>query len=248
MDLRDKVCLVTGAARRVGRAIALDLARRGARVVVHYHSSRAEALEVATECTRLSGGREALALACDQADTEAIDRLVAEVETLCGGVDVLVNSASVFPAMPFLEMTREQWDTLLAVNLRGPAWFCRTVARGMVARGSGVIVNVADATADHPAPPFVPYGATKGALVSLTRGLAQELAPAVRVNAVGPGTVLLPESASDDLRERAARSSVLGRVGTPEDVAAACVFLIEGSNYITGAFLAVDGGRIVQHP
>ncbi|HPS03107.1 MAG TPA: SDR family oxidoreductase [Candidatus Sumerlaeota bacterium] len=248
MDLRDKVCLVTGAARRVGRVIALELARRGARVVVHYHTSHAEALEVAAECTRLSGGREALALACDQADTEAIDRLVAEVETLCGRVDVLVNNASVFRAMSFLDMTRAQWDTLLAVNLRGPAWFCRAVARGMVVRGSGVIVNVADAMADQPTPPFVPYGATKGALVSLTRGLAQELAPAVRVNAVGPGTVLLPESASDDLRGRAARCSVLGRVGTPEDVAAACVFLIEGSDYITGTFLAVDGGRVVQHP
>lgn len=248
MDLRDKVCLVTGAARRVGRVIALELARRGARVVVHYHTSRAEALEVAAECTRLSGGREALALACDQADTEAIEQLVAEAETVCGRIDVLVNSASVFPAMPFLEMTREQWDTVFAVNLRGPAWFCRAVARGMVARGAGAIVNVADAMADHPTPRFVPYGATKAALVSLTQGLAQELAPAVRVNAVGPGTVLLPESASDDLRARAARCSALGRVGMPEDVAAACVFLIEGSDYITGAFLAVDGGRIVQHP
>jgi NAD(P)-dependent dehydrogenase (short-subunit alcohol dehydrogenase family) len=248
MDLRDKVCLVTGAARRVGRAIALELARGGARVVVHYHTSRAEALEVAAECTRLSGGREALALACDQADTEAIDRLVAEVEAACGRIDVLVNNASVFPAMSFLDMTREQWDHLFAVNLRGPAWFCRAAGRGMVARGSGVIVNVADAMADQPTPRFVPYGSTKGALLSLTRGLAQELAPAVRVNAVGPGTVLLPESASDDLRARAARCSALGRVGTPEDVAAACVFLIEGSDYITGAFLAVDGGRIVQHP
>ncbi len=248
MDLRDKVCLVTGAARRVGRAIALELARRAARVIVHYHSSEAEALDVAAECTRLSGGREALALACDQADTEAIDQLVVEAEAACGRIDVLVNNASVFPAMPFLDMTREQWDNLFAVNLRGPAWFCRAVARGMVARGSGVIVNVADATADYPASRFVPYGVTKGALVSLTRGLAQELAPAVRVNAVGPGPVLLPESASDDLRERSARCSALGRVGTPEDVAAACVFLIEGSDFITGAFLAVDGGRIVQHP
>src|SRR5512145_2072750 len=111
MDLRDKVCLVTG----------------GARVIVHYHASEAEALEVAAECTRLSGGREALALACDQADTEAIDRLVAEAEAVCGRVDVLVNNASVFPAMPFLDMTREQWDNLFAVNLRGPAWFCRAV-------------------------------------------------------------------------------------------------------------------------
>lgn len=245
MRLEDKVCLVTGGAKRVGRAIACAFARRGARVIVHYNRSAAEARETAAECTRLSGGRQALALQADQGDTSAIEALVGEAEGQCGRVDVLVNNASVFYATPFLKLTPEQWDEMLSVNLRGPAWFCRAVAPGMMRRGEGAIVNVADALNDTPRPHFIPYGVGKAALTALTRGLARELAPAVRVNAVGPGTVLLPPDAGEKLRRDSEASAALGRIGMPEDVAAACVFLVEGSDFITGAFLAVDGGKLM---
>jgi NAD(P)-dependent dehydrogenase (short-subunit alcohol dehydrogenase family) len=243
MNLENSVCLVTGAARRVGRAISLEFARRGARVAVHYRSSREDAFATAEECARLSGGREALTVAADQTDPEAIERAVVEVLDRTGRIDILVNSASIFHSTPFLKMTREQWDAMLDTNLRGPAWFCRAVAPGMIERGEGVIINIADVCGERPWPRYIPYCAAKAALINLTRGLAMELAPAVRVNAIGPGTVLLPDGASESLQRRAERASLLGRMGAPEDIAKACVFLVEGSDYITGAFLPVDGGK-----
>lgn len=246
MQIEGKVCLVTGAAIRVGRAIALELASRGARVVVHYATSRQEALATAEECAGLSG-HTARAFQADQSLLLDVERMVGEVEEEYGRIDVLVNSAAVFYSTPFLQMTSEQWDEMFNVNTRGPAWFCRAVAPGMIERGEGVIINVVDTNCENPAAGFVSYGASKAALLALTRGLARELAPSVRVNAVGPGSVLLPTGASDDLVRRCAESCALGCIGSPEDVAAACVFLVEGSDFMTGTFLTVDGGKLPPH-
>ena len=242
MLLADRVCLVTGGARRVGRAVALAFAGRGARVVVHCRASLEAARETAEECTRLSGGRQAIVLAADQRDTHAVDGLVAQVVDQCGRIDVLINNAAVLGATSFLEMTPQEWDEGLETNLRGPAWFCRAAGRVMVEQGEGVIINIADVCADAPWPRFVPYGVAKAGLVALTRGLARELAPHVRVNAVSPGSVALSEGASESLRRRAAESAPLGRIGSPDDVAGACVFLVEHGDFITGAVLPVDGG------
>ena len=239
MNLTDQVCLVTGAARRIGRAIALALARRSARVVVHYHRSSTEAQTTATECARLSG-RTAVALAADQADPADIERLVAEVEKTLGRIGVLVNNASSLRATPFLSLTPEQWDAMLDTNLRGPALFCRAVAPGMLARGSGVMVNIGDAAADPPEPRFVPYGVAKAGLVALTRGLALELAPSVRVNAVLPDYVLPPDAPNDVARRRFEDAAAQRRVATPEDVAAACLRLIESEAGLTGVVMPVE--------
>lgn len=239
MDLTDQVCLVTGGARRIGRAIALALARRGARIVVHYHRSRAEALATAAECETLSS-HTALALAADQADPAAVAHLVREVEDRLGRIDVLVNNASSLRATPFLHLTPEQWDAMLDTNLRGPAFFCRAVAPGMIARGGGVIVNIGDAAADPPEPRFVPYGVAKAGLVALTRGLALELAPSVRVNAVLPDHVLPPNAPNDASTRRFQEAAAHGRVATPEHVAAVCLYLIECDDDLTGVVMPVQ--------
>lgn len=239
MNLTDQVCLVTGGARRIGRAIALALARRGARVVVHYHGSHAEALTTAAECETLSG-RTSLALAANQADPAAIAHLVREVEDRLGRIDVLVNNASRLSATPFAHLTPEQWNAMLDTNLRGPALFCRAVAPGMTARGHGVIVNIGDAAADPPEPRFVPYGVAKAGLVALTRGLALELAPAVRVNAVLPDHVLPPDAPNDAAARRFQDAAAQGRVATPEHVAADCLYLIESDEELTGVVMAVQ--------
>jgi NAD(P)-dependent dehydrogenase (short-subunit alcohol dehydrogenase family) len=238
MDLTDQVCLVTGAARRIGRVIALALARRGARVVVHYHRSCAEAQATASECARLSG-RTAVALEADLTDPADIERLVAEAGDLLGPVAVLVNNASSLRATPFLSLTPEKWDAMLDTNLRGPALFCRAVAPGMIARGGGVIVNIGDAATDPPEPRFVPYGVAKAGLVALTRGLALELAPSVRVNAILPDYVLPPDAPNEATRRRFREAAAQGRVATPERVAADCLYLIESDEDLTGVVMAV---------
>ncbi len=242
MQLSESVCLVTGAARRVGRSIALEFARHGAQVLVHYHQSQDEARTVAEQCTELSG-KPALALQADQADPDSIDALLAEAYSKVKMIDVLVNSASVFYPTPFLELDTAQWNEIADVNLRGPVWFCKGVAAKMIERKRGAIVNIADVCSESPWPGYVPYAVSKAGLISLTYGLARELAPYVRVNAIGPGTVMLPDDASLNLIQRAERCAVLQRVGTPEEVAEACVFLVEGPGFITGTFLPVDGGK-----
>lgn len=235
------VALVTGAARRLGRAIALRLARGGCRVAVHYRASRREAGEVVAAIRE--GGGEARAFPADLSRAGAPARLVAAVERGLGPVEVLVNNASVFRATPFLECTAGDLEEHMAVNLRAPFLLARAVAPGMVARGRGRIVNLGDIHGERPLPDHAPYGASKAALHFLTLALARELAPAVQVNAVAPGAILLPEGAPDGLRRTLLRNIPAGRLGTPEEVAGAVAFLVEGPDFVTGEVLRVDGGR-----
>lgn len=242
MNIHSKTCLVTGAARRVGRVIARHFAEKGARVVVHYRSSEAEARKTVDACRRTSG-QEALCLQADLANPEDIQRMVEEANRQTGGVDILVNCASIFFETPFLEMEPETWDRFFAVNLRGPALLAQAVAPHMMEKG-GVIINIADVCNETPWKGFLPYSLTKAGLVTLTTGLAKELAPQVRVNAIGPGTVLLDSSQeAQGRREKEIKRTLLKRLGTPEDIAGACLYLVQGSDFITGAFLPVDGGK-----
>jgi NAD(P)-dependent dehydrogenase (short-subunit alcohol dehydrogenase family) len=155
---------------------------------------------------------------------------------------VLVNSAAVFGRTPLDGCCLEDWDRHLEVNLRGPWLFCQGVAAGMRERGEGAIVNLADFAAERPFPSYLPYSASKAGLVALTRGLATALAPAVRVNAIAPGTVLWPDGFPEEQQRHVLAKTPMGRPGTPEDIAAAAVYLAE-ADYVTGVVLPVDGGR-----
>jgi pteridine reductase len=238
MNLAGRTALVTGAARRLGRAIAEDLARAGARVAVHYHQSAGEAADVVASI-RAHGGT-AEAFAADLADGAAVVSLAEAV----GPVDVLVNNASVFFPTPLATLGEADWDRILAVNLKAPFLLARTLGRAMQARGAGKIVNLADSTADRPAPGYLPYGVSKAALVALTRGLARELAPAVQVNCVAPGPVLEPIDGSPTAA--IIRRTPLGRLGSAADVVAAVRFVIDGSDFVTGSTVVVDGGRALD--
>lgn len=235
------VALVTGAARRLGRAIALRLARGGCRVAVHYRGSGREA-ESAVREIRSTGG-EARAFAADLSRPAAPAALVRAVERAMGPVAVLVNSAAVFPETPFPDGDPRDLDEAFAVNVRAPFLLARAAAPGMLRRGFGKIVNLGDAHAERPLPRRAPYAATKGALHALTLALARDLAPAVQVNAVAPGAILLPEGAPESRRRRLVRAIPAGRLGTPEEVAEAVAFLVEGPDFLTGEILRVDGGR-----
>jgi pteridine reductase len=237
-----RVALVTGAGRRIGRALALGLASRGLRTAVHYHASEAEAADTAREAEAL--GAEAWTVRADLRHAESAERLVRDVVDHFGALDVLVNSAAIMLRAPLDEVTIEQWDETFALNLRAPFFCARAAARVMRSRG-GVIVNIADLAGLETWPAYIPHGISKAGVIHMTRSLARALAPAIRVNAVAPGAVLLPESWSAADGERLVSTTPLRRLGSPDDVTQAVLYLID-ADYVTGETLVVDGGRHVR--
>lgn len=243
MTLEGKVALITGAAVRVGRTIALELAQRKAKVVVHYHTSEREAREVVSIIEE--AGQQAVALRADLSQSQRVETLVSESLRAFGRIDILVNNAAIFYRTPFLSMGEEDWDKHLDLNLKGVFLCCKAVAPVMVAQGSGRIINIADVAGVRPWADYVPYCVSKAGVIALTQGLAKALAPTVLVNAVAPGTVLFPENYTEEDKEKVRAAIPLGREGTPEDIARAVAFLAE-SDYMTGAVIPVDGGRLVK--
>jgi pteridine reductase len=241
-ELAGRVALVTGAGRRVGRALAVALGARGMHVIVHYNSSSAGAEETVRLVVRAGGSAEAMR--ADLADTLQAERLVDEALAARGSLDVLVNSAAVMRRTPVGETSAHEWDEMFALNLRAPYFLSQRAAPALrAARGS--IVNIADLAAFETWPAYVPHGITKSAVVQMTRALARVLAPEVRVNAIAPGVVLLPEGWSEEDAERLRATTPLGRLGSTEDVAGAMLYLLD-AGYVTGEVITVDGGRHVR--
>jgi pteridine reductase len=246
MDLQDRVIGLTGAARRVGRALALGLARRGAHIALHYHTSAGAARATAAEIEAL--GRHALPVQGDLTRPAECEAIAAKIDARFGRLDALINNASTFERMPVGTVTEADWDRALGSNLKG-AFFCAQAALPLLRRGGGgCIVNIGDGAALRPYPNHLPYMVAKAGLLTMTQALAVELAPAIRVNAVAPGVVLPPEDMDDAERERALGNVPLGRFGAPEDVLAAVLYLLEGGDYVTGQVLTVDGGRSIAQP
>ncbi len=242
MDLNGKVALVTGGARRVGRALSLALARAGADVVVNYFQSAEEAERTVADIAAL--GRRAIALHGDVSRKDVADMLVRRTAEVFGRLDVLVNNASMFETAPLLAITEEEWDRVLAVNLKGPFLLSQAAAPLLRRDGGGVIVNIADLSAFQPWPSYAHHSVSKAGLVHLTRILATALAPDIRANCIAPGTVLPPEGyTEEDLLQSVGRAP-LKKIGTPEDVARALLYLVE-SDFVTGEVVVVDGGRML---
>ena len=242
MNLSSRVALVTGAGRRVGQAIALALGAKGMKVAVHYTGSASGAEETVAQLRAEGATGEVF-----QADLSTADgprQLIDAVVRSFGGIDVLVNSAAVMERTPFGEVSVEQWDAMMAINLRAP-FFVTQAAAPHLKKSSGAVVNIADLAAYETWPAYIPHGISKSGVVHMTRSLARVLAPEVRVNGVAPGTVLLPEDWDKAADERLRQTTPLARTGTPEDVSATVIFLLE-SDYITGETVIVDGGRHVR--
>ena len=244
MSLQGRVALITGAGRRVGRSIALAFAARGARVAVHYRASVAEARRVAQAAKSLSGA-DAEVFRADLSEAGAPAKLADAVARRFGGLDILVNSASAYAKTPFAHASPEDWDRHFSVNARAPFFLAQACAHWLRRSKDGVVINIADFSALQPYADYGPYCASKAALLCVNKILAKALAPDVRVNAVLPGAVLLPEGMGEALARRIAEATLLKRLGTPEAVARACVFLAESADYTTGAELTVDGGRMI---
>ncbi|HEU4698199.1 MAG TPA: SDR family oxidoreductase [Gemmatimonadales bacterium] len=240
MELRGRVALVTGAGRRLGRAIAAALAARGVRLAIHYNAS-AEGAEALRAAVRAAGG-EAECFEADLTDAEAARALAARVVERFGALDVLVNSAAVMHKLAFEETTIAQFDAILDLNLRS-VFFVTQGAAPALRRAQGKVVNLADLSGLEPWPGFAAHSVSKAGVVMLTEVLARALAPEVTVNAVAPGAVLVPDDYDAAARERLARATPLGRLGTPEDAVQAVLYLLEHGDYVTGETLVVDGGR-----
>jgi len=237
------VVLVTGAARRVGRAIARSLAKDGARIAVHYHASAEEAAEAVGDIAAGDPGR-AQAFAADLRDATAAQDLPQRVAERMGRLDVLVNSAAILLRQPFGEVSPQGWHEVLDLNLRA-AFFTSQGAATALKAARGKIVNISDVAAFEGWPAYLSHSISKAGVGMLTRGLARVLAPEVTVNAVAPGPVLLPEGWSPEAVDQTIRTTPLGRLGTPDDVAAAVRFLLD-ADYMTGTTLVVDGGRLIR--
>lgn len=243
MQAAGKVALVTGAARRVGKAIALALARRGAHVVISYNRSAGEARQTVQELAAC--GVRSLAVRGDISRSAEVDAMVAQVMDRFGRIDILVNNASNYYRTPFESLTEEQWDDLVGTNLKGTFLMAKRVGQEMLRAGSGKIINLADWAGFRPYNDYLPYCVAKAGVIALTKALAKALAPNIQVNAVAPGPVLLPEDVDESVRAAVIRATPLKRLGSPEDVAQTVVFLVEGSDFITGATIVVDGGRLI---
>ena len=242
MELRGRVALVTGAGRRVGRALAGALGAQGMRVAVHYHASDSGARETARQIE--AAGGTAWIVAADLTSDDAPNALLAAVTDEFGALDVLVNSSAVMERTPFGETTAAQWDAIMALNLRAPFLLAQAAAPHL-ARARGAIVNIADLAAFETWPAYIPHGISKAGVVYMTRALARTLAPNVRVNGVAPGAVLLPEGWTKEDAAKLEESTPLARLGSPEDVVEAVLYLLR-ADYVTGETLIVDGGRHVR--
>lgn len=240
MDLNGKVALVTGGAKRLGKAIVSALAARGCKVVVHYHTSRAEAEQTVGEL--LAAGREAIAVRADITQEAEVDRMIETAVARFGRIDILVNNAAVFFRTPVETLTVEEWEQVMEVNLTGTFLCAHKIGLRMREWGWGHIINMADVAGLRPWADYIPYSVSKACVITFTQGLAMELAPQVMVNAIAPGPILFQDDTPPEVRRREIDKTLLKRAGTPEEVAELVVFVAE-SDYSTGSVFPVDGGR-----
>lgn len=244
-NIEGKVVLITGAAHRIGAETARRLHAHGANIVVHYRSSRKPALVLQEELN----GRRADSVVLIQSDLLEVGNLgalVREAQRAWGRLDVLINNASTFYPTPVGTVDEQQWDDLLGTNLKIP-FFLSQAAAPFLARQHGCIINIVDIHAERPLKGHPVYSIAKAGLVMLTKALAGELGPEVRVNGIAPGAILWPERGMDDLtKQRIVSRTFLKRQGSPGDIAKAALFLIRDANYMTGQVLAVDGGRLLN--
>ena len=242
MDLKNRTVLVTGAGVRLGQAIAVSLGQQGMKVALHYHQS----MEGAKETLDLMGG-DIKQHGCFQADLRQVSKielLIQHIEEKLGQIDVLINNAADFFPTPLGKVSESEWDRLISLNLKAPFFLSQLVGTSMLKQGQGKIVNIVDVAAERPWPQFLPYCASKAGLVSLTKGLAKALAPAVQVNAVAPGTMLPPPQISSFSQDLAIERSLLKKMGHPDDIARAVTYFLE-NDFVTGTVLPVDGGRML---
>lgn len=244
MKLKNKVVLITGASRGIGRATALGFAKEGAKIVVNYRNSENKAKEVVEEIKKINS--EALAIKCDVSSENEVKNMINEVVEKFGRIDILVNNAGIVYDIPLFEKTVEQWKETLNVNLIGVFLCSKYVSKVMLKQNSGSIINIASTSGmESTCPDSADYDASKAGVISLTRNLAEELAPKIRVNSISPGWVEteMNEDLSKDFVKKKTGKILLERFATPEEISSVALFLAsEDSSFMTGSNLVVNGG------
>lgn len=243
MQLAGKTALITGGAHRVGKAITMMLANSGTNVIVNYHSSSDAADQTVREAQAL--GVNALAIQCDVAERAAVDAMADDILKHTGGVDIIINSASLFGKTPFPSAEAEiyaTWERVTRISIDGPFFICNTLVPSMQERGEGVIINIVDLSVWFPWPGFMAHAVGKAGLLAFTQSLAVELAPTIRANAIAPGLIEPPPGRSKKMIDATAKRNLLQRWSGGDAVAHAVRYLIE-ADFVTGEVLTVDGGE-----
>lgn len=242
--LSGKVVLITGAAKRIGAALARGFHAQGARVAIHYHRSAEPAESLRDEFNR-TRAHSATSIPADLLNIENLSGIVDQVVTAFGQLDVLINNASTFYPTPLGSITPSQWDDLIGTNLKAPLFLSQAAAPHL-RNANGLIINIVDIHAQRPLPEHPVYVTAKAGLAMLTRSLARELGPEVRVNGIAPGPILWPDRGLDeDVKQEIISKTLLKRTGNPEDIVRTALFFAKDAPYVTGQILAVDGGRSV---
>lgn len=242
--LHGKVALVTGAAKRVGKVIARELAKNGCDIALHYNTSRKDALKTKEEIEKLYAVR-VFPVRANLAKPKEISAMVKKVHAHFKRIDILVNSASIFNRTPFEKLNERNFDEHVSVNLKAPYLLAKACGDIMLKQKSGHIINISDWAGFRPYKNYLPYCVSKAGIIALTHALAKELAPHVQVNSVAPGPVLLPENFTAAEKRNVIEKTPLARIGSPEDVAKAVLFFVRDAHFTTGAVLPVDGGRLI---
>ncbi|HLC26737.1 MAG TPA: 3-oxoacyl-ACP reductase family protein [bacterium] len=244
MELRGKTALVTGGAARVGKTTALALAGRGANVAITYLTSEEKAQTTIREIESL--GVRGLAVRCDISQPSEVHAMVQEVLSTLGSISILVNNAAIFYKTPFESIREDDWDRFMDTNLKGTFLCCQAVGIEMLKRQEGKIINIGDWSGIRPYKNYIPYCVSKAGVIALTKALAKTLAPHIQVNCVAPGPIIIPTDLSPEEQEEVLRGTPLRRWGSPEDIARTVLFLIEGTDFATGAIIPIDGGRLIS--
>ena len=241
-SLSGKVALVTGAARRIGAAISRCLHADGANVVIHYRGSADEAMTLRDELNAIRPNS-AMSIHADLADTARLPDLIAATTAWLGTLDILINNASSFYPTPIGEISEDHWNELIGVNLKAPLFLSQAALQAL-RKAHGVIINIVDIHSQRPLPGHPVYGSAKAGLAMLTRSLAKDLAPEIRVNGVSPGAIMWPEAGLSDATKTAILEQIpAGRTGDASDIAGCVLYLVRDADYVTGQIIAVDGGR-----
>lgn len=241
MNIKNKTVLITGGAVRIGKFITLEMVRLGANVYCHYNNSSAQAQALSGEVKKLEGS-----LKIFQADFSQTEKAIAAFSELINSieqVDVLINNAAIFFKTPLEDVKESDWDRLFSINLKTPFFISQKIGLKMKDQGYGKIINIGDASGITPWPGYLPYSLTKSGVIAMTKGLAKALAPEVLVNCINPGPVLIPDYYDESEMQKIINKTLVKKTGSPEDIIETIKYLIEGSDYLTGSIINVDGGR-----
>jgi NAD(P)-dependent dehydrogenase (short-subunit alcohol dehydrogenase family) len=243
MDMQNAVAFVTGSAKRVGREVALSLARKGVHVVIHYNQSVQDADKTVHDAEAL--GVRAIAVQGDVSKPDDVGRMFQNIQKTFASLDILVTCAAVFRETPFESITEEDWDYHYNTNVKGTFFCCQQAGIIMQRQQRGKIITIGDWAGEKPYTGYIPYCASKAGVINMTKNLAKALAPHIQVNCINPGPVMLPPDFSETDKQKIIAKTPLQRIGSPRDIANTVLFLVEGSDFLTGSVITVDGGRII---